>query len=57
MLCILFTKLIQPSGQVEAVAFVTELVDLLEERLVKSEENLSTGIVEHPLHGLLSAIT
>jgi len=53
----LFTKLIQPSGNEQAVSFVTELVDLLEMHLVKTEENLSTGIVEYPLYGLLSAIT
>jgi hypothetical protein len=53
----LFTKLIQPSGREQAVAFVTQLVDLLELHVVKSEEHFSTGIVEYPLHGLISAIT
>lgn len=56
-LCIIFTKLVQPAGVEQAVAFVDDLVSLLDKHVAMSEANLAKGIVEYPLHGLLSAIT
>lgn len=56
-LCIVFTKLVQPAGPAAAVAFIDDLVSLLERHVAASEESLAKGIVEYPLHGPLSAIT
>lgn len=55
-LSIIFTKIVQPLGQATALAFVADLTDLLEAHLVQSEQNLSTGIVEFPLHGPLGVL-
>jgi hypothetical protein len=55
-LSIIFTKLVQPLGAEASVAFVTGLIDTLEGYIVKSEENLSSGIVEFPLHGSLGVL-
>lgn len=56
-LCIIFTKLVLPAGPGNAIAFVNNLIDLLDQHMIASEKNLAKGIVEFPLHGLLCAIT
>lgn len=52
----MFTKLVLPSGEAAALAFVADVMGLLEQHIQRAEENLARGIVEYPLHGPLSAI-
>jgi hypothetical protein len=57
VLCILYDKLVQRSDHVEeTVTFVEELIDRLEIHVAASERNLARGIMEKPLHGLISAL-
>lgn len=53
-LCVLFTKLVL--GSEHETRFVGDLVDRLDEHLLACERDLSTGIEQKPLHGLLAAI-
>jgi hypothetical protein len=55
-LCIVFTKLVLPSGHEAALALVADTMGELEQHIAKAEENLARGIVEYPLHGPLSAL-
>ncbi|KAL7425015.1 hypothetical protein Q5752_000702 [Cryptotrichosporon argae] len=58
--CIVFTKVVPNHGEQageRALQMVRDLVDYLERNLQHVERDLASGIVKHPLHGPLSALS
>ena len=51
----MLTRGAQADSHSRALGFVSDLVDLLESKVEITEKDLARGIVESPLHGVLSA--
>ncbi|ORX37814.1 putative death-receptor fusion protein-domain-containing protein [Kockovaella imperatae] len=57
VMCILFEMMTKRASLEYCVDFVRSLIKLLEKRVEAAEEDVATGIIEKPLHGIISALS